>query len=90
MPRLKGSKGMFYALNSTDTLRSKHVFVFDSNANATAAMRSLYWRTCVPFLPPLLCNVEKLDFVCLVAAMPGRHSGDQVHKVKKMPRHVFG
>ena len=37
------------------------------------------------FLPfrPLLCNGEKSDFVYLVATMPGRHSGDQVHKVKK-------
>ena len=26
---------------------------------------------------------QKVDFVCLVATMPGRHSGDQVHKVKK-------
>ena len=26
---------------------------------------------------------EKVDFVYLIATMPGRHSGDQVHKVKK-------
>ena len=32
----------------------------------------------------LLCNGgKKVDFVYLVATMPGRHSGDQVHKVKK-------
>ena len=58
VPRLKSGKGMFYALNSTDTLRSKHVFIFDSNANATAAMRSLYWRTCVPSL--LYCAMGTL------------------------------
>ena len=26
---------------------------------------------------------EKVDFVYLIAHVPGRHSGDQVHKVKK-------
>ena len=26
---------------------------------------------------------QKIDFVYLTATMPGRHSGDQVHKVKK-------
>ena len=26
---------------------------------------------------------KKVDLVCLSATMPGRHSGDQVHKVKK-------
>ena len=34
-------------------------------------------------VPPLSCNGEKIDFVCLFAAMPGRRSGGQVHKVKK-------
>ena len=35
--------------------------------------------------PFFLCNGEKIDFVCLGSGttMPGRHSGDQVHKVKK-------
>ena len=32
---------------------------------------------------PLLVQWGKIDLVCLVAAMPGRHSGDQVHIVKK-------
>ena len=32
---------------------------------------------------------QKLDFVCLVATMPGRHSGDQVHKVKKIAAPSF-
>ena len=33
--------------------------------------------------PPTFCAMgEKIDFVYLVAAMPGRHSGDQAHKVK--------
>ena len=33
---------------------------------------------------PFLCNGEKVDFVCLIAAIAGRHGGgDQVHKVKK-------
>ena len=32
---------------------------------------------------PLLCNGENIDFLYLIATMPGRHSGDQVHKVKQ-------
>ena len=32
---------------------------------------------------PLSLNREKIDFVYLIATMPGRHSGDQVHKDKK-------
>ena len=36
----------------------------------------------LPFRP-FLSNREKIDFVYLIATMPGRHSGDQVHKVKK-------
>ena len=37
----------------------------------------------------VLCNRGKIDFVYLVATVPGLHSGDQVHKVKKnaAPRH---
>ena len=33
--------------------------------------------------PPFCAMGEKVDFVCLIATMPGRHSGDQVHKIKK-------
>ena len=36
----------------------------------------------LPFRP-FLSNGVKVDFVYLIATMPGRHSGDQVHKVKK-------
>ena len=32
---------------------------------------------------PFYAMGEKVDFVYLIATMPGRHSGDQVHKVKK-------
>ena len=32
---------------------------------------------------PLACNGENTDFAVRLASMPGRHSGDQVHKVKK-------
>ena len=31
----------------------------------------------------------KIDGVYLIATMPGRHSGDQVHKVKKTPAPSF-
>ena len=32
---------------------------------------------------PFLCNGANIDFAVRLATMPGRHSGDQVHKVKK-------
>ena len=32
---------------------------------------------------------QKIDFVYLIATMPGRHSGDQVHKVKKTAAPLF-
>ena len=32
---------------------------------------------------------EKVDVVYLIATMPGRHSGDQVHKVKKTAAPLF-
>ena len=32
---------------------------------------------------------QKIDFVYLIATMPGRHSGDQVHKVKKNAAPLF-
>ena len=32
---------------------------------------------------PLLRNGRNPSFVYLIATMPGRHSGDQVHKIKK-------
>ena len=32
---------------------------------------------------PLLCNGKNIDLVYLIATTPGRHSGDQVHNVKK-------
>ena len=34
---------------------------------------------------PFLSNGVKIDFVYLIATMPGRHSGDQVHKVDVHP-----
>ena len=46
----------------------------------------------LPFRP-LLSNGANIDFVYLIATMPGRHSGSQVHKFTKsrnMPRHRFG
>ena len=34
--------------------------------------------------PPPFCAMGKnIDFAVRLAAMPGRHSGDQIHKVKK-------
>ena len=42
------------------------------------------------YLPAPFCAMgEKVDFVCLIATMPGRHSGDQVHKVKKTAAPLF-
>ena len=35
-------------LNSTDTVRSKHTFVFASPSAAAEQMRPLYWRTYYP------------------------------------------
>ena len=44
----------------------------------------------VPFtFPPLFVKWGKIDYVYLIATMPGRHSGDQVHEAKKMPRHCL-
>ena len=41
-------------------------------------------------VPPLFCAMgEKVDFVYLIATMPGRHSGDQVCKVKKTAAPLF-
>ena len=42
-----------------------------------------YLQVRTPLLPfrPLLSNGVKIDFVYLIATMPGRHSGDQVHKI---------
>ena len=42
----------------------------------------------LPFRP-LLSNGAKLDFVYLIATVPGRHSGDQVHEVKKNAAPLF-
>ena len=33
---------------------------------------------------------NKVDFVCLAATVPGRHSGGQVHKVKKHAAPLVG
>ena len=41
------------------------------------------------FPPPVLCNGVKIDFAVRLAAVPGRHSGDQVHKVKKVAAPFF-
>ena len=38
---------------------------------------------------PFIVHMVKTDFVYLIAAMPGRHSGDQVHKVKKTAAPLF-
>ena len=36
------------------------------------------------YLPaPFLCNGGKISFAVRLAAMPGRHSDDQVHKANK-------
>ena len=39
-------------------------------------------------IAPFLSNGEKIDFVGLIATLPGRHSGDHVHKVKKKCRAI--
>ena len=39
--------------------------------------------------PPFCAMEEKVDFVYLIATVPGRHSGDQVHKVKKTAAPFF-
>ena len=41
-------KGMSVPLNSTDTVRSKHKFVFAPPIAATEQMRPLYWKTLYP------------------------------------------
>ena len=42
------------------------------------------------YLSAPFCEMgQKVDFVCLVATMPGRHSGDHVHKVKNTAAPFF-
>ena len=53
-----------------------------ANAGADKRGRVRYVRALYLYAP-FLCNGEKIDFVYVIATMPGRHSGDQVHKVKK-------
>ena len=69
----KGRLGVFYLTASVSWLQLLLQWLY-----------ALLYRTA-----PLLCNGEKIDFVCLIATMPGRHSGDQVHKVKKTAVPLF-
>ena len=55
---------------------------------SNTAGQSCQWY--VPLdITPLLCNGTNIDFVYLIGTMPGRHSGDQVHKVKQVAAPSF-
>ena len=48
------------------------------------------WRYALFYLSaPFWCSGGKSDFAVRLATMPGRHSGDQVHKVKKAAAPLF-
>ena len=61
--------------------------------NLAAVMLDSFEETSVyalfAFPPPFCAMWEQVDCVHLIATVPGRHSGDQVHKVKKTAAPLF-
>ena len=83
-----GSAGRLFVIHR---IRIRRYYYNDYNAKCTANCTSVPAAQYALFYlsAPFYVMGQKIDFAVRLATMPGRHSGDQVHKVKKTPAPSF-
>ena len=69
----------FIAADYTRDAHNGSIMYASKSFNDTKLDRRVWYAI---LFAPLSRSGEKLDFAVRLATMPGRHSGDQVHKVK--------